>query len=251
MLMCIDIGNTNVKLGLFAGEDLRYRWRLATDRNRPADEYAVLIIDLLAGAAISLQEIEACAISSVVPSLTPVFTELASQYLHVQPLVLTPQSATGIEVHTQNPAEVGADLVMNALAGRRLFGAPLIVIGFGTATTFTAVSSAGFIEGVALAPGVAASGEPLSMLVGVPPQAALAEPTVAIGKNSILSLRAGLVYGFAGLVKEIVARMQTELGGSAKVIATGGMAGLIAPHADCIQAVEPDLALIGLRLFAE
>lgn len=251
MLMCIDIGNTNVKLGLFSGDILQHRWRLSTDRTRPGDEYAVLILNLLASAGVTPQEINTCALSSVVPGLTPVFTEMLWQYLHVKPLVFTSQTPCGIEVHIDNPSEVGADLVMNALAGRSLYGAPLIVVGFGTATTFTAVSSQGFIEGVALAPGVGTSGEPLSMLVGISPQAALAEPTITIGKNSILSLRAGIVYGFAGLTKEIISRMRTELGNSARVIATGGMAALIAPHVESIEAIEPDLALIGLRIFSD
>ncbi len=251
MLLCIDVGNTNIKLGLFAGEEVRARWRIATDRERLADEYAMLLINLLAAEGLYLGQVSGCALSSVVPALTEVFGELSRRYLGRQALVLGKDTPTGMRVNTDNPAEVGSDLIANALAARHLYGAPVIVVGYGTATTFVAVSAQGDLEGVAIAPGVVASGESLFHATATLPQVALARPAAAIGRNTVASLQAGMVYGFAGLTEGVVARIQAELGGGARVVATGGLAALIAPEAPVIDAVEPELALIGLRLVYE
>jgi type III pantothenate kinase len=251
MLLCIDIGNTNIKLGLFDGEQMQNHWRIATDRERLADEYAMLLLNLFAAGGVQPGSITGCALSSVVPALTQVFVELVERYLHVEALVLTAGGDAGIRIRTDYPAEVGADLVVNALAARHLYGAPAIVISFGTATTLCAVSAQGDFEGVAIAPGIVTSGESLFRATATLPQVALTRPSAAIGKNTITSLQAGLVFGFAGLVEGLVERIRAELGGSAKVVATGGLAHLIAPEAPIIDAVEPDLALIGLRLFYE
>jgi type III pantothenate kinase len=252
MLLCIDIGSTNIKLGLFDGDRMCCRWRISTDRTRLADEYAVLALELFAAERVPATDVDGCAISSVVPVLTPIFDELARRYLRVDPLILGPGVKTGMRIRTDYPEEVGSDLVMNALAARHLYGLPAIVIGFGTATTFVAVSANGDIEGVAIAPGVATSGDSLFRATSTLPQIALVRPKVAIGKNTVASIRAGFVFGFAGLVKELVARMQTELGEErAHVIATGGLAELIAKEVLEIEAVEPDLALIGLKLMFE
>lgn len=251
MLLCIDIGNTNIKLGLFDGEQMRNRWRIATDRERLADEYAMLLLNLFAAGGVQSGSITGCALSSVVPALTQVFAELVQRYLHIEALVLTAGGEAGIRIRTDYPAEVGADLVVNALAARHLYGTPVIVISFGTATTLCAVSAGGDFEGVAIAPGIVTSGESLFRATATLPQVALARPAAAVGKNTITSLQAGLVFGFAGLVEGLVERIRAELGGSAKVVATGGLAHLIAPEAPIIDAVEPDLALIGLRLFYE
>lgn len=249
MLLCIDIGNTNIKFGLFDDHDkIRYHWRIATDRSKLADEYAMLILNLLASEGLTLKDINGCAISSVVPALTGVFSELAERYLKVDPLVLSPATKIGMAIHTDYPAEVGPDLIANALAARHLYGTPAIIVGFGTATTFFGVSREGNFEGGAIAPGLLASSDSLIRSTSTLPQVALSQPPAAIGKNTINSLQAGLIYGFTGLVKELVGRIQKELGGDAHVIATGGLASLIAPETDVIEAVEPDLALIGLRL---
>ena len=248
MLLCVDIGNTNIKLGVFEGETLRSRWRIATDRANLADEYAVLLRNLFAIENVPVQAITGCAISSVVPSLTPVFEEVCQRYFHTQPLVLGQGVSTGLRIATEYPAEVGSDLVMNALAARHLYGAPVIVIGFGTANTFVAVSAQGEIEGVAIAPGVATSGDSLFRATSTLPQVALAHPRTAIGKNTVQSLQAGFVLGFAGLVEKLVEAIRLELGANSRVIATGGLASLISPETQVIEAVEPDLALIGLRL---
>ena len=251
MLLCIDIGNTNIKLGLFDGDALCCRWRIATDRSKLADEYAMLLLNLLASHSLDIQQITGCAISSVVPSLTQEFTELSRRYIKQEPLVLGPRTVTGIKINTDYPAEVGSDLVMNALGARHLYGTPVIVIGFGTATTFVAISAQGNLEGVAIAPGISTGGESLFRATATLPQVALVRPGSAIGKNTVTSLQSGLVFGFVGLVEGLVARIQAELGGNARVVATGGLANLIAAETKVIEAVEPDLALIGLRLLID
>ena len=248
MLLCIDIGNTNIKLGLFEGEHMRGHWRIATDRANLADEYAMLLMNLFATQGVQFSDINGCAISSVVPALTPIFAELVLNYMRQEALILRQDTITGMQIKTDYPEEVGSDLVMNALAARHLYGAPLIVIGFGTATTFVAVSAEGDLEGVAIAPGLATSGDSLFRATATLPQVALARPDTVIGKNTVRSIQAGFVFGFVGLVKELVGRFQAELGGSARVIATGGLASLIAPETGVIETIEPDLALIGLRL---
>ena len=251
MLLCIDIGNTNIKLGMFEGEQMRSQWRIATNRTRLADEYAMLLIDLFRAEGLEIRQVTGCAISSVVPALTQVFSELSQRYLKQEPLILGPKTITTIQIHTDYPQEVGSDLVVNALAARHLYGTPVIVIGFGTATTFVAVSAQGDLEGVVIAPGIATSGDSLFRATSTLPQIALTRPAAAIGKNTIHSLQAGFVFGFAGLVEGLVRRIQVELGGNARVIATGGLANLILPETQVIEAVEPNLALIGLRLLYE
>jgi len=251
MLLCIDVGNTNIKLGLFEGGQMQTRWRIATDRSRLADEYAVLLINLLAAEGLALGQVTGCALSSVVPALTQVFSELAQRYLGQDALVVSRSTQTGMRVNTDNPAEVGSDLIVNAVAARHLYGAPVIVVGYGTATTFVAVSAQGDLEGVAIAPGVVTSGESRFRTTATLPQVALHRPAAAIGRNTVASLQSGMVYGFAGLTRGVVERIQAELGGGARVIATGGLAPLIAPEAGVIDAVEPDLGLIGLRLLYE
>lgn len=252
MLLCIDVGNTNIKFGLFEGDQMRSHWRIATDRERLADEYAMLLLNLITSQGLRSEQISGCAISSVVPPLTEVFGELSQRYLKIDPLILGPETATGIRINTDYPSEVGPDLIVNALAARHLYGAPVIVIGFGTATTFAAISAQGDFEGVAIAPGILSSGDSLFRSTATLPRIALSRPSAAIGKNTIRSLQAGLIFGFAGLVEGLVARIQAELvtipGSRARVIATGGLAPLIMNETQVIDAVEPNLALVGLRL---
>lgn len=248
MLLCIDIGNTHTKLGLFEGDRLRAHWRIATDRAKLSDEYAMLLLDLFASERLQSGDVTGCAISSVVPPLTPAFTELARRYLKQEPIIVGPGVRTGLSIRTDHPAELGADLIVNAVAARQMYGAPVIIIGFGTATTFGAVSAQGEFVGVAIAPGVGTGAEALFRFAAKLPQVELAKPPHAIGKNTIHSMQSGLIFGFAGLVEGLVKRMRAELGGQARVIATGGLAELIAAETNVIEVVEPDLALIGLRL---
>jgi type III pantothenate kinase len=251
MLLCIDIGNTNIKLGLFDDGKPRAHWRIATDRARLADEYAMLLLDLFAASQIQTRDVTGVAISSVVPSLAPVFASLAKTYLKQTPIVVGPGVKTGMSIRTDNPTEVGADLIVNAVAARALYGAPVIIVGVGTATTFSAVSAQGDFVGVAIAPGVETSAEALFRFAAKLPQVELTRPPYAIGKNTIHSMQAGLVFGYAGLVEGLVKRMQTELGGKARVVATGGLAQLIATETKMIEIVEPNLTLLGLRLIYE
>ncbi len=251
MLLCIDIGNTNIKLGLFEGDKIRAHWRIATERTRLADEYAMLLLDLFRTEQIAVNAVTGVALSSVVPPLTPEFTDLAQRYLKQTPLVVGPGVKTGMNIRTDHPAEVGADLIVNAVAARALYGAPVIVIAFGTATAFSAVAASGDFVGVAIAPGVATSAEALFRFAAKLPQVELARPPHAIGKNTVHSMQAGLVFGYAGLVEGIVKRMRAELGGTARVVATGGLASLIAAETDIIERVEPNLTLLGLRQIYE
>jgi type III pantothenate kinase len=251
MLLCIDLGNSNIKLGLFDSEKLRFSWRINTNRAALADEYAVLLLNLFEAEQIDPVVITRCAISSVVPGLTQEFIELSRRHLKLEPLVPVTNEIPGLQINTENPSEVGIDLAMNALAARQLFGTPVIIIGLGTATTFTAVSAGGVLEGVAIAPGVLTSANSLFSSTSTLPRIALNRPDFAIGKNTIKSLQSGLVFGFTALIEGVVARIQTELGGNAHVVATGGLAPVIAAETNVIQAIEPNLALIGLRLYVE
>ena len=251
MLLCIDIGNTNIKLGLFDRDKDRAHWRIATDRARLADEYAMLLLDLFAASQLQTRDVTGVAISSVVPQLAPVFADLSKNYLKQTPVVVGPGIKTGMSIRTDQPAEVGADLIVNAVAARELYGAPVIVIGFGTATTFSAVSAQGDFVGVAIAPGVETGAEALFRFAAKLPQVELTRPPHAIGKNTVHSMQAGLVFGFAGLVEGVIKRMRAELGGKARVVATGGLAQQIAAETDMIEIVEPNLTLLGLRLIYE
>lgn len=248
MLLCVDIGNTNIKLGLFNGESLAARWRISTNRTLLSDEYAALLINLLNTENLHREEIDGCAISSVVPSLGQEWGLLARRYLHLEPLIVSPGLPTSMTIHTDNPSEVGPDLIVNALAARQLYGAPVIVIGFGTATTFSVVSAQGDFEGVAIAPGVGTGAEALFRFTAQLPQVALARPPRATGKNTVHSMQSGLIFGFAGLVEGLVKRLRQEWGEEARVVATGGLAELIANETAVIQAIEPDLTLIGLKM---
>lgn len=247
MLLCIDIGNTNIKLGLFKNDEMVQRWRISTDRTNLADEYGVLVGDLFETRGLSIHEITGCAISSVVPSLTQEFIEMSEKYFLLSPTIYSPEVNIGMKINTDYPSEVGHDLVMNALAARKLYGKPVIIVGFGTATSFVAVSESGNLEGVAIGPGVVSSSESLFRAASALPRVALAHPQVAIGKNTIQSMRSGIVYGFVGMVKEVVTRMKKEMAGDPKVVATGGMATLIAPECDEIDIIQTNLALLGLK----
>ena len=251
MLLCIDIGNTNIKFGLFDKDQMVKRWRISADRTNLADEYAMLLLNLFASEGIEVSRLDGCAVSSVVPALTLVFDEISRRYLKLEPIIVSSETRTGMRINTEYPAEVGPDLIMNALAARHMYGAPVIVVGFGTAISLSAVSASGEFEGVSIAPGIVASAEALFRSAAALPQVALRRPAQAIGKNTIKSLQSGLVFGFAALVDGLVTRIKLELGGNPRVIATGGMAELIVPETKAIEAVEPNLALIGLRLVYE
>lgn len=251
MLLCIDIGNSNIKLGLFDQNGMLKHWRISTNRSNLPDEYAVLLLNLFEIDDIKKDDIKACAISSVAPPLTEVFVDLSQHYLNLTPVMFDTSMNIGMKINTDYPNEVGSDLIMNALAAREMYNTAVIVVGFGTATTFTAVSSAGNLEGVAIAPGILTSTQTLFQTASTLPLVALKNPEAAIGKNTIESIRAGIVYGFVGLTEKLIDKMKNELGGNPHVIATGGLASLIASETDIFDAVEPNLPLIGLKLLVD
>ena len=251
MLLCIDIGNTNIKFGLYKGEKLVTHWRIFTDTSKLADEYAVLLLSLFASENIRKEDIHGCAFSSVVPDLTIAFHDLVKRHLDLEAVIVGSVKKPILRINTDNPKEVGPDLIANAVGAISLYGTPVIVIGFGTATTFSAVSKDKVFEGVAIAPGIGTGAEALFDAGAMLPAVDLHRPDHVIGKNTILSLQSGLINGFAGLVEGIVARMKEELGGEAKVVATGGLAYLISNEVGCIDAVEPELTLLGVRMIYE
>jgi type III pantothenate kinase len=252
MLLAIDIGNTNIKLGLYDGDQRVVVWRIATERHRLTDDYAVVIRNLFALRGYDIGTVHGCAISCVVPSLSDVFAELARQYLHVEPVLLGPGIKTGMRLLIDTPRELGADRVAHAVAAFHTYGGPVIVVELGTATVFDIVSAEGDYIGGAIAPGMAVSAEALSNVAAKLYQVALVRPPRVIGKNTVHYMQSGIVYGYAGLVEGLIRRMWRELGTRATVVATGGMAGVImdtfSGDAPVIDHIEPYLVLKGLHL---
>jgi type III pantothenate kinase len=248
MLLAIDIGNTNITAGLYNGEILGSRWRLTSGQGKMPDEYGTLMLGFLNRAKVSANGIHAVVMASVVPSLTGVFIEVCKRYLNRTPLVVDGRSNTGIRIRYENPDQVGADRIVDAAAGYFLYGGPACIIDFGTATTFDAVSAEGDYLGGAIAPGVGISAEALFRRAAKLPKVNLLRPPAAIGKNTAHSLQSGLLFGYIGLVEGIIARFRTELGSATKVIATGGLAEVMAKETEAISIVAPWLTLDGLRI---
>jgi type III pantothenate kinase len=248
MLLAIDIGNSDISLGAFEGEELRATWHMATGIHRMADEYAALLLDLLYHQGLAASDIKEAVLCSVVPPLVATFEELFQRYFHISPLVVGAGIKTGVRIRMDNPREVGADRIVNAAAAHHLYGGPIIITDLGTATTFDTVSKEGDYLGGAIAPGIAAAAEALFMQAAMLPRVELVHPKQAIGTNTITAMQSGIVFGYTALVEGMVARIQQELGEKTKVVATGGYAELIAKKTAIIDVVNPDLTLIGLRL---
>jgi type III pantothenate kinase len=248
MLLAIDIGNTNIVWGVFDGDRLVADWRVGTDQSKTTDEYAILLLDLLRVEGISPERVAGVILSSVVPPLTPLFEELAETYFHCLPLTVSAELETGLTIKYSYPREVGSDRIVNAAAAFRRYGGPIIIVDFGTATTFCTVTADGEYLGGAIAPGLRISAEALYARTAKLPKIELARPKSAIGRDTASSMRAGLIFGYAGLVDELVRRIQQELGRDCFVLATGGLAGLIAPESHSIREVRPNLTLEGLAL---
>jgi len=269
MLLAIDIGNTNITLGLYQGADkaeyktsggyktselskeLGPRWRLATVHDRMPDEYGLQFLGLLAHAGVGVKDIHGICLASVVPPLTGKVVEACQEYLDAQPLVIGAGVKTGVRIRYEDPRAVGADRVADAAAVQVLYGGPACVVDFGTATTFDGISKEGDYLGGAISPGIGIAAEALFLHTAKLPRVDLQRPPTAIGRNTIHAMQSGLLFGYTSLVEGMVARFRAELGAEMKVIATGGLAEVVARETDVLQIIAPWLTLDGLRIIWE
>ena len=248
MLLVIDVGNTNIVLGMYSGATLQRSWRITTDKRRTVDEYAMLIHELFALAGIGFADVKDVVISSVVPPMLSTLEGLCADYFKLKALVVGPGIKTGMPILYDNPWEVGADRIVNAVAAYEKHRCSLIVVDFGTATTFDYITARGEYLGGAIAPGIGISAEALFERASKLPRVAFVAPPAVIARNTVNSIQAGLIYGYAGLVDGIVSRMQHESKEEALVVATGGLASLIAPISQTITQVDANLTLEGLLI---
>ena len=257
MLLALDIGNTNLTFGVFGDDDgapmytPSATWRVATEPVRMPDEYGLLLSDLLPLKGISPGELTAVVMCSVVPPLTPTFVQLCKSYFKIDPIVVGAGVKTGVKILYDNPRDVGADRIADAAAALELYGGPVIIVDFGTATVFDAVSERAEYVGGAIAPGIVVAADALFHSASMLRRVELDRPSTAIGKNTVHAMQSGLVLGYADMVKGMVARFDRELGGGCKVVATGGLASLIEKETNIFDAVNPDLTLAGLRIIYE
>ncbi|MED1645573.1 type III pantothenate kinase [Brevibacillus agri] len=251
MLLVIDIGNSNIVLGLYEGEVLRHHWRIAADRNKTEDEYGMLVKSLFSSAGLTMEQVRGIIFSSVVPPLNTVIERMCGKYLRQKPLIVGPGVKTGLNIKYEYPREVGSDRIVNAVAAIHEYGVPLIVVDFGTATTFCYVDERGQYWGGAIAPGIGISTEALFSRAAKLPRIEITKPASVVGRNTIAAMQAGIYYGFVGQVEGIVRRIKAEYQTEPTVVATGGMASLVADETSCIQVVDPYLTLKGLRLVYE
>lgn len=252
MLLVIDVGNTNIVLGIYSGQRLVCHWRIHTERNSTEDEFNVLIMSLFANDGITAGDIHQTIISSVVPPMVGILDAFCLKYLGRAPHWVDPKTSGVMPIRYSNPAEVGADRIVNAVAAYERYQSALIVIDFGTATTFDAISKDGAYLGGAISPGIMISAEALFQKASKLPRVEIfKKPASVIGTDTISSIQSGIICGYAGLVDGMVARMREELGGSVKTVATGGLAPLIQASSTSIEAVVPELTIEGLRIIAE
>lgn len=251
MLLAVDIGNTNIVFGVHDGIKWLHHWRVRTVRDKMSDEYGVLLRALMREAGLGMGAFDHVAIASVVPPLTGRLRTLLAAESPGVPLVIGHETSAMLAFAVDNPAEVGADLIANAVAAYDRVHDACIVVDFGTATTFTAVSQEGVFQGVAIAPGLNLAAGALASGTAQLPQVPLSAPPHAIGTNTVHAIQAGVVLGYVGLVEGMVARFRDEMGAQAQVIATGGLSSIVAPLTGCFSAVDPWLTLDGIRIIAE
>lgn len=245
-LLVVDVGNTNTVLGVYRGDELAASWRLATARDRTADEYGILARQLVAD--FITDGFDGAIVSSVVPPLEPAIESMIQRYFDVQPLFVRPGIKTGLAIHTENPLEVGADRIVNAVAAWESYGGPSVVVDFGTATTFDVVSAQGEYSGGLIAPGPTISFEALFARAARLPRVEFRRPEHLIGTSTVTSMQSGMYFGYLGLVDGILERVIAELGPVKKVVATGGIAPVLAHDSRFIEVVDPELTLKGLKL---
>jgi type III pantothenate kinase len=251
LLLTIDLGNTNTVLGVFEGAELRAHWRLATRREQTADEYGILVRNLFMSSGLAPTAIEGVALASVVPPLTPVLVALSKQYLDLEPLVVEPGVRTGMPILYEPPGDVGADRIVNGVAAFAAYGGPVIVVDFGTATTLDVVTRKGEYLGGVICPGVGISADALFQRAARLPRVDVRHPGKVIGRSTVGSIQSGIYFGYAAMVEGLIARLRSELGEPARVVATGGLAETLAGEIPSIEAVDPVLTLTGLRLIWE
>lgn len=251
MILVLDVGNTNIVIGVYKEKKLLHHWRMSTNRQGTVDEYGMTIHNLFQYANLKLSDIEGVAISSVVPPIMGLLESLCDKYLHKVPVIVGPGVKTGLNIRYENPREVGADRIVNAVAAIEKYGSPLIVVDFGTATTFDYIDEDANYLGGAIVPGIGISTEALYQRTAKLPRIELVKPKSVVGRNSIASMQAGIIYGYVGQVDGIVNRIRKEFKVNPKVIATGGLADLIAAESETIEVVDSMLTLEGLRLIYE
>ena len=251
MLLVVDAGNTNVVFAVREGDTWRGVWRIRTDAQRTSDEYAVWLLSLLSQVGLKRGEIAAAVIGTVVPAALYHLRHLCREWFGIEPLVARARLDWGFEIRVDNPDEVGADRLLNALAGHRRFGGPLIVVDFGTATTFDVVDQDGGYLGGVIAPGVNLSIEALHHAAARLPRIGIGRPQAVIGRSTVPAMQSGIYWGYVGLIEGLIGRIKAEFGRPMKVVATGGLAPLFAEGTLMIGQIEPDLTLDGLRMLAE
>lgn len=248
LIFVFDVGNTNIVLGVYDQEELKHHWRVETNRHRTEDEFGMIIKNLFDHVQLSFSDIDGIIISSVVPPIMFSLERMCQKYFHIKPLVVGPGIKTGLDIKYENPREVGADRIVNAVAAIHEYGSPLIIVDFGTATTYCYINDHNQYMGGAIAPGISISTEALYSRAAKLPRIEISRPDDVIGKNTVSAMQAGILYGYVGQVEGIVKRMKDKSAVPAKVIATGGLANLIAQESKVIDVVDPFLTLKGLQL---
>jgi len=251
MLLTVDVGNSNTVLGVFEGASLRVHWRLTTRREQTTDEYGILVRNLFSTSGIEPGSIDGVAIASVVPPLTPVLVALAREYLDREPLVVEPGVKTGMPILYEPPGDVGADRILNGVAAFAALGGPVIVVDFGTATTFDVITKKGEYGGGVICPGIGISADALFQRAARLPRVDVRDPGRVVGRSTVTSMQSGLYFGYASMCEGILGRIRAEIGEPARVVATGGLAATLAAEIPSIETVDPVLTLTGLRLIWE